>query len=353
MKKLLVLLLAGSMLFTVGCGSSSGDIVYSNENVELSQYKNLSVEKNVYTVTQDDIDDEINFTLVSYADYVEVDRAAEEGDYVTLCFTGSIGGEVVMDYSTEEESYELILGDQEYGVEFDENIIGTKPGDVLDFSVFYDAEEIDEESWLYEFADQTIDYHVEVSCVTEEILPEYTDEFVTDTLGYESKEEFETEIQSYLEEDYTYTSDSEMKEELLAQIIESSTIKDYSDEQYEECYNSLVADYQSYADMSDMTLDELLEAFGMTTEDLEEEALTTLERSLIISAIAECEDLAISDEEFDSTMEEYASYYEYDSAEDFIADYGEDYLRTYLLEEKVLQVLADYADITEVEADYN
>lgn len=206
MKKLLVLLLAGTMVFTAGCGSngstnnsstaSEGDIVYSNDNVELAQYKNLSVEKNLYTVTQDDIDAEIESTLTSYAEYPEVDRAAKAGDYAMLLVTGSIDGEVVMDYSTEEDSWEILLGEQEYGAEFDEKIIGAKSGDVLDFSVFYEAEEVGEESWLSDFADQTVDYHVEISYITEEIIPEYTGEFVTDTLGYESKEEFETEMQA-------------------------------------------------------------------------------------------------------------------------------------------------------------
>lgn len=371
-KKIFILILAGLVLAATGCGKKNSDqtsslseqssdtdtssakkdatIVYTNDNVQLAEYKNLTATKNIYTVTEDSLNERIQETLAEYADYNEVDRASQEGDYVTIMFTGTADGEKVIDYA--DDAYEIILGDAEYGTEFDQKLTGVKSGDTLDFTISYPSEEDSSEDEISELAGKTVDYHVEVTSISEEVIPEYTDDFVKENTEFDTKEAFEQDMKTSMEEEYTQASESELRETLINEVIESSTVTQYSEETYQSYYDAVMADYEGYAEMFGMTTDELISSFNMTDEDIKTETLDYLYRDLIVAAIAENENLSVSDEEFNTGAEQYAAEYEADDVSSFLEEYGEDNIRNWLLEEKVLDLLEENADITEVNAEY-
>ena len=359
-KKLFILLLAGAVLAAAGCGkkdtagndssakteAKSLKIVYSDDSLDLAEYKNLTAEKNIYTVTQDAVDESIQSTLTEYAEYQTVERASQSGDHITVKFSGSADGETLIDYT--DESYEIVLGDGEYGPDFDKKLTGAKAGDTLDFSISYTDENIGEDSGLDDLIGKTVKYHVEITDVSEEILPEYTDAFVKENLDAENKAAYEKQVKASLQKEYSEASDSELREALLTQVIENSKIKEYPDEQYQSYYTSVQDQYQELADSFGATLED----FGLTEEDLKSEALDTMYRDMIIAAIAEKENLSLSDEEFSEGAANLADVYEYESADELIEDNGEDVIRQLLLEEKVLDLLVDNATVTETPAEY-
>lgn len=370
-KKVLTLIFAAIVLaLTSSCGkgTSTGtseaaaetekksEIVYSNDYVDLATYKNLSVTKNVYTVTQQAIDDSIQETLSQYAEYPEVDRAAKEGDYVTVTFTGKVGDETVIDEFS-EEPYDIIIGNAEYGEDFDKALIGSKAGDSLDFSVSYTEENANDENGLTDLAGQTVDYHVDVEIICEEVLPEYTDSFVKDTMeeGYNSKAEFEAGIKESLEEDAAYQSQAELESALIDEIVSNSKVHDYPDELYDSFYESTFANYQSFAEAFGQSTEkeDVLEMFGLTEEALKEEATDSLYYYLVINAIAENEKITVSDSEYEEGVNDLVSSEGYEDADSLIADYGEESIREYLLEVKVLNFLVENANITEQAAEYS
>ena len=374
-KKVFALLLAGIMITSLAaCGKnnaeidndsfsadddfaimfSDNDIVYNDNYVELAEYKNLSVTKNIYTVTQDAVDEEISFELSEYADYHNVDRAAKEGDYVSLTFTGSVGGEVVYDEFA-EDSYEIFLGDAEYGEDFDQALTGTKAGDSVDFSVTYTDDNTDEYDAMADFIGTTVDFHANIESVSEEILPDFTDEFIAENLEDVSTwAEFEQSIRDALEEEYTETSESEVQDTLISQVVATSTIKDYPDALYQAFYESTFSGYQDYAEAFGQSTEkeDVLDMFGITEDELAEEALDSMYRYMVIKAIAEKENITISDEDFDAKAAEYALQNEYPDTETFLEDYGEENIRNWMIEEEVLNFLEANADITEQPAEY-
>ena len=70
-----------------------------------------------------------------------------------------------------------------------------------------------------------------------------------------------------------------------------------------------------------------------------------------LKAIAEAEDIELTDEEYEANCEEFAENYGYDSVEKFKAAYTEDEIRLSALEDKVLEFLSDNATIVEKSED--
>lgn len=361
MKRKLLLLLFTLTIFTMtACSSSdhtdadSDDTSISDESsvsdesygtVTLCDYKNLAAQKNIYEVTEDDINERIEYLTYDYIEYNEVNRPSENGDCLTVNMTASINGEVILDY-TDEEGYDIYLGYEEFGTDFDEKLTGVSTGDELSFTLTHD------EDFSYsELAGSTVDYAVTVLSITVEIVPEITDEFITDTLGYESREAFEASLKQEAESEYESNSSYELRENLLQQVIDNSAFENYSQELYDSYAASIQESYESYASMFGYeSVEEIYELFGMTEEDVEADVLNYVYRTIAVHAISDAENITLSDEEYQTGLENYVTDYGYEDTDSLLADYGEASIREWLLEEKVLDFLEENATITEVAA---
>lgn len=347
---LLAVTLSISMLLT-GCGASKEIVLYGTEEeygtAQLCDYSNLAVNKNVYEITDEMVDDQIDSLLYDYIEYVVVDRPSQEGDYITAKMTISAGGEVLYDFTGEgEDGYELALGYEEFGPEFDEKLTGVTKNDTLSFSVSYD-EDFDVEN----LAGKDVKFDVTIVNVTEEVIPALTDDFVKNTLGYESEDALRQATKETLTKEYEDTATEEMENALLAQIIENSTFEQYPEELLANCKASVEQNYAGYMEMFGIaTLDEVYSMFNITEEDIEQEAMTQLYQMMAINQIAREQDLRISQKEYQETLAGYAQDMECDSADALLEEYGENNVKFWIMEEKVYAYLTEHATITEVPA---
>ncbi len=351
-KKFAIFLLAACML--TACGkkgpTKTGNepiehAVYSDDSVSLAPYTGLKAEKKNYIVTQKAVDDKIHEELMEFAEYRSVDRPAKSGDYVQTDFQASIDGSVVM----EEESYDVILGAQEYGEEFDEKLTGVSVDDELKFSLDYDSDFMD-----VEWAGQTVDFEIRVTGIQEELMPDPTDAFIKENTSYSTYKEFAEAMRTSITDSYAEESTLELQENLLQQVIDSSSILQYSQEDYKEAQDRVNGIYMSYLDVFGMNdLEEVYEFLDMTKEDVEEEVQASLYRTLIIDAIVKNEQLSVSDDEYDEGILYYMEQTGAESKEELLETYGEEEIRTTLLEDKTLNFLVNHAQITEVEAEHD
>jgi trigger factor len=359
-KQFVSILLASSMMLALtACGESSdqtentlplGDKVKTEYGtVTLCEYENLAADETIYEISDEDVDDEVNNLLSDYVQYEEKDTA-ENGDYVEVYMTGTIDGELFVDYPEEAgDTYDILLGYNEFGEEFDENLLGVTKGDTLSFSITYDEDYGDED-----LAGMTVDYDISVQSVQEEILPELTEEFITDTLGYASEDEMRSELKEELDSYYNSDTAYYAKEDLLQQVVENSKFGDYSEELYDSKREEVDATYEGYEDILGVsTVEEVYDAFEMSEDDIEAEALSQVYRTIVVYAIAEEQSLALTDEEYQAGVESYAQLYTEYYGEEYTTDslveeLGEDTLRYWILEDKVMDYLYEHATITQV-----
>lgn len=317
--------------------------VYNDDTVSLAAYTGLEAAKKNYIVTDEALNRALREDLSDFTDYKTVTRASKDGDIVCIDYTAKIEGETY----DKDNDYSFILGDHEYGVSFDQKLTGVSAGDELVFSLQYDEDYSD-----MDFAGNTVDYDIRVKEVQEIVLPDTTDEFIKSNFDYNTYDEYIKALRNNLEKDYALESESELQESLLQQVIDASRILQYTKGEYEDAYTDVEASYADYAQMFGTDLDSIYESFELTEDDLEQEAMDLLSRTLVIHAIQKSEGFELTDDEYKQGIAYYMEQEEYDSEKEFLKDYSEDEIRRQLLEDKTLRFLVENAHITEIEADY-
>lgn len=132
-------------------------------------YGGLRVELPSPAAGEEEITEAIDAERRRQGALTDVDRAIVSGDHVTLTLAGTREGEPIPGLNTEDWLYEVGKGWVAEG--FDDQLIGSKKGDDLEFSA--------NPSGMSEPAD----FKVSITNVQELVLPEVTDEWVSENLG--------------------------------------------------------------------------------------------------------------------------------------------------------------------------
>ena len=329
-KKYMALFLAGVVCLQ-GCGSEKSlvDLSYkASDYVTLGEYTGLEVEQvEEKTALTDEekqyADEEI---LNEYAEEKEItDRGAENGDYVSITYTLTEDGEVV-DEATEDDPVEFQLGNYEYFSEDQEEaLLGAKAGEKK--TVEFEEDSI---SYVYDIVVRKV-YSLE--------LPEFNDDFAKEQ-GYDSadamKEAVYAEQLASTNEEYA----SNAEDELLTLVTDGATVEGYPQELYDSMLESLNEAYETYFGT---TMEEMFEG---DEESIESTVVDSVNQELIVEAIAEKEDIGVSQEELDEYKTELVSSMGYESTEALEADYDDQSLITNKLHEKVMEFLLSKANVT-------
>ncbi|MDO5291737.1 MAG: FKBP-type peptidyl-prolyl cis-trans isomerase [bacterium] len=311
--------------------------------VSLGDYKNLQEEKLIYTVTDEDVQNEISSLIEDFIKQKEVKRKSKEGDTVTINFVGTCDGQIIYDY--EEEEVDLLIGDNILGKQFDKKITGVSAGDTPNFTVNYPESYEDED-----LAGLTVQYRVTIKKVSEEEVPELTDAFVKKNLDYDSYDDMKTKIKEELESDNVAQSENDLRESLLNQVIQASTVEKYTDELYASCKKTQEEEYQYSADVFGFdTVEEYYDQNDLTEDKREEELLDFVYRTIIIDAIGVQEGLTVTDEEYKKALKQYVEESGAENEKEFLEVYSENDIKGWILEEKVLNFLEKNATVTEKE----
>ena len=357
MKKQVVMLtvtamLAASLAGCQGADKKTGNVQQSSttentseEKFTLGEYKGLNIEKKVYTITDEDVKNEVDMALDEYADYKKIkDRGAKAGDIITVSYKGTENGKKVEGAS--EKEYDFEIGLEEYGREFDDGLIGMKTGDTKTITVKFPDDFESDETW----AGRTIDFKVKASEINEKILPEYNDEFVSKNYNCKTTAEYEASVKQDMEAEYEKVSKEEAGSDALETVVENSEMNECPEDLYQSCYDEVKTGYEDTAEYFGEDKSEMYNMFGITEDDLKEEATDLAKQRLVIEAIAKAENISVSDEDYKNMIASYVENWGCESQEELEETYGADYIKQDMLQQKVMDCLLSYANISEVPA---
>lgn len=303
--------------------------------VTLGDLSDLQATEYTYEITDDMIQAQIDEELEFNSEEIETDRASKDGDVIYLDLTSTVNGE-----ETTESTY-FYLGSQEYGAEFDEQLIGLSAGDTIEFSITFG-----EDIWMEEWMNQTVDFKAEITSVCELTTPEYNDAFAAEYTDFATTAEYEAYLKESLEEEYADLGYSDTIETLFDQAAEQAVISGYPEEFYDSCRDELLATYFAFTGSDDVN--DVYELFGLTEESLDAEIMNSVSRRLLISAICQEQNLEVTEEDYLECLNDYTEYYGYDSAAAFEEDYSRESLVWFLYESKAAEYLYEHAEITKV-----
>ncbi len=179
--------------------------------ITLPDFSGIEVTVDEVKVEDSDIDDRLDALRARFGTLVGVDRAAADGDFVTIDLTAAIDGEEID--SVKGVSYEVGSGNMLEGL--DEALVGMVADETKEFTAPLAGG--DHEG-------QDADCVVTVTAVKERTLPELDDEFALLASEFDTIEELRADIARSAENDKKFGQGVEARDKLLDIMLEQVDI---------------------------------------------------------------------------------------------------------------------------------
>ena len=275
--------------------------------VTLGDYKGLEVEKAEATVTDAQVDAELDRMAQNVASTETVERAAEMGDTANIDFEGFLDG-TPFD-GGKGEGHDLKLGSNSFVPGFEEQVVGMSAGEEKDIDITFP------ENYHENLAGKAVVFHVKCNKVTATNVPALDDEFAKDVSEFETLEELKADIRAKALENAQKQIDNAFEQACVEKAAENTTlempkalVEAELDNQMERfAYQLQMSGYsaEQYAKMMGGDMNTMRNAFRPAAEK-QAKINVTLEK------IIEVEGITVSDEDVDA---EYASLAEQYSLE--------------------------------------
>lgn len=271
--------------------------------VTLGDYKGIKVERPEYTVTDEDVQAEVDRALERSARWIAVeDRPVQDGDRVTLDYAGTVDG-VAFEGGT-AEGQTLNIGSGMFIPGFEEQMVGMNPGEEKDLNVKFP-----EEYQAKELAGKDAVFHVKLHDIKEKELPELDDEFAKDVSEFDTLDEYKADIRAKLEEQNKQRADAEYENALIEKIAQNATVE-IPQVMIERQIDNMMREFEMRLMYQGLRLDDYFTITGSKAEDARAEfakdADTRVKVQLVLEAIQEAEKIEATPEELDAEIAKMA-----------------------------------------------
>lgn len=317
--------------------------------VTLGIYKGLSVVQEPVTVTDEEIEQEILSNVDAAGLNHRTEGKVKEGDIANIDFVGKLDGEAFAGGTA--DGYDLEIGSHSFIEGFEEGLVGVAIGDTVDldltFPEDYGNEELAGQETVFTV---TVNYIKETPEITDDLIAQLSDGVYTTVDGYRDY------IREQLVSEKEQEQENAVDTELFTQLYNTCTINDYPQELLDYSVNSTTEYYKNMAEQYGMEFADFLQSyFGMDEEQFAEEVKEyvkqDLQRELILRAIAEQEEMTISEEEYLAGCEKYVKQGGYESVEQLEAAFGRKTIENQLLMDKAFELVKANAVIEEPETE--
>ena len=273
--------------------------------VTLGQYKGLEVEKAEASVTDEQVQAELDRMAQNVASTETVERAAEMGDTANIDFEGFDNG-VPFD-GGKGENFDLKLGSGQFVPGFEEQVVGMTAGEEKDIDITFP------EDYHENLAGKPVVFHVKLNKVTVTNVPALDDEFAKDVSEFDTLEELKADIRAKALETAQKRIDSDFENAAVEKAAENTTVEmpkalveNELDTQMERFgYQLQMSGYsmEQYAKMMGGDVSTMRNAFRPAAEK-QARISVTLEK------IVEVEGITVTDEEIEEEFKALAEQYQ-------------------------------------------
>ncbi len=310
--------------------------------VTLGEYKGLEVEAEDASVTEEDVNAEIERIANRNARMVEVtDRAAQMEDILTIDFEGFMDG--VAFAGGKGENHDLKLGSHSFIDTFEDQLVGKNVGDECEVNVTFPAEYHQKD-----LAGKPAMFKVAVKAIKFNEVPEINDEFVKEVSEFDTLDEYKADTKKNLEERKAKQVEESKKAKLLSKVVETSTMDMPEPMVLEQC-DQMINNFAQTLRYQGMDMQKYMEMTGSTIDTMRQsvrsEAERRLKESLVLEAIAKAENLEATDEDVEKELETMASMYgmEVDKLKAAVTEAETESIKGELKTKKALEFIAENA----------
>lgn len=270
-------------------------------DVKLPDYKKLRLAKKSVSVTEKDIDEVVDNLRVRVAEKKDTDRAAKDGDEVTIDFKG-------VDAKTKEpvkgadgQEYPLMLGSDTFIPGFEANVVGMKAGESKEFTLTFPKD-----YGVKALQSRKVTFAVTASKVQEVVKPKVDDEFAAKVGPFKTVKDLRTDIKKQLESEKQRETERDYENELLELLADKTTVV-VPDVLVQEEIDRTIRQVRQNLTYRGQTWQEYLEELGQTEEEyrtqMRDAAEKRVKAGLALSEVAEKEGITVTPEEFQIRMQ--------------------------------------------------
>ena len=280
--------------------------VFVKPEVTVKDYFGLAATRTVATVTDAEVDAEINTVRERNSREAEVmGRTAEMGDTAVIDYEGFCDGKAFD--GGKGEDYALKLGSNTFIPGFEEQIVGHKIDDEFDVNVTFPTE-----YHAADLAGKEATFKCKLHALTRVELPELDDDFAKDVSEFDTFAEYKADIKAKIEKRHADAAEAAIGEQLIEALIEKMEA-DIPAPMFEAETENFLRDYDNRLRMSGLDLNTYMKYTGMTLEKLREEFRPQAERQvkarLALEKIAELEKVEATEEDINAEYDRIAAAY--------------------------------------------
>ena len=275
--------------------------------VKLGKYKGVKVEKADITVTDEEVDAEINKERENNARNIEVtDRAVKDGDITTLDFEGFVDG--VAFEGGKGENYPLTIGSGAFIPGFEEQLIGAEIGKEVEVNVTfpedYQAEDLKGKAAVFKCT---------VKEIKEKQLPELDDEFASEVSEFETLAEYKADVKGKLEERKAKEAKDAKEAAIIEEIVKDSEME-IPEAMLATQQRQMVDEFAQRIQMQGLSIDQYFQFTGSSYEQMIEQVKPQAEKRiqsrLVLEAVAKAENITATDEDYEDELKVMAEAYQ-------------------------------------------
>ncbi|SFM05714.1 trigger factor [Salibacterium qingdaonense] len=281
--------------------------------VELGQYKELEVEEFDTSVSEEDVQAELDKLKEQQAELVVVeDGEVQDGDTVVMDFKGYVDGEAFE--GGEAENYSLEIGSGQFIPGFEEQITGMTPGEERDITITFPEEYHSEE-----LSGKEAVFSVKLHDIKRKELPEMDDEFAKDVdEDVETFDELKKKQEDKLKHDKEHEKEHHERDTVVEKAAENASA-DIPDAMISSESDRMMQEFDQRLQSQGMSLDMYYQVAGTDEEGMKEqfkgEAEKRVKMNLTLEAVAEAENVEADDDDVEKELDKMAGTYQRDKEE--------------------------------------
>ena len=315
-------------------------VVATRPSVSLEGYNELKITLPPLEATKEEIDSQIDNLREQAAEREEVDRPAIMADFVTMDLSGSQDGEAEESLTADDFTYEIGSG---FIVDsIDENLLGTKVGEIVEFEGDHPNEE-----------GAVLSFRALIKKIEEKKLPELTDEFVAEMTEFETVDLLTEDTENRITESKRIQTSNLLIEQIgseLAELVSEDPPETLINEQVQQQLQEMAMRMAQQG----MQFEQFLEATGQDiealAENMKEPAARVVKIDLALRAVAAAQNILVEQSDIDKEISQMAEYYNQEETQliEIFQENGQMLtLKADLMKQKAMKYLEENVEIVD------
>jgi trigger factor len=276
-------------------------VVEVKPEVTLPDFSSIAVERPNADVTDAEVDEQLERLRDRFATLETVARPARRGDYALIDLKGYLHDAQIEEASATDLLYEI--GSARFVAELDQELDGTRQGDILKFNATLP------ETYPGEYSGKEISFQVLVKEIRQKNVPPADDEFAKTASEFDTLDELKADLRTKIEEVKRVSSEAELRNRVLEKVVAETGVV-VPEAMLNDEMRYRLSRFAEQLRRAGITIQSYIEQTGQTEEQIESDLRTQAERNvaaqMILEEVGKREGLSASDEEVAEELEHHA-----------------------------------------------